>query len=268
MPIPIRSSTALFLALALFAVTTLLVLKHDAKGPGTPLPLTDTAPPQEDFAVAPGGGAESPQLASVAESNDDSFVVDRERLYDVSYLVDPLLIAHATANNVTAECLLARAKKRRDGVEIARGVCRRLDAVHFLNPKTGDYASLSNDELASLALADASAAVVMGRRLNNRVLSERWFELAVALSGKAGPLQEWVANHDDDLGRRERLELQYEVYLTTAALGFDTGAAEVARERLTSEGVDLAPIYERANARLERLSGLRQTYVGKPWGES
>ena len=50
-----------------------------------------------------------------------------------------------------------------------------------------------------------------------------------------------------------------------AALGFDDDPAEFYARYLREAGVDLEPLHERAQARLDRLSETRQQLVGRDW---
>lgn len=197
---------------------------------------------------------------------DPAFSIDSSRLYDLAYLNDPDLLAYARTQNFSAECIVAREKRRLDGVEVPKGVCAHAYTSMMVNPNKDDFEAFSDQELQSLAETDASAAVILGRRVNDRDRSEYWYEVAVALSGKPGPLEEWISGRDQGLTEAEYNALRYEVYLAAAAIGgYGIDALPTLEVELSEAGVPLEPIRQRANERLRRLTAMRMSLVGRGW---
>ena len=237
-----------------------------------------------------------PAVANAMNDNVESdFKLDADRLFDLSYQTDPALVAFAEANNLSVECIVAASKSKLHGIELPEGVCARpaqpesvagyllqpgeyADECEFINGdevchrvKISDhpYEQYSNSELESLATVSPEAAVILARRLQDNSESEKYYERAVVLSGKPGPLSEWMMHRNiGGLSRRNgvldipKAELGYEIYLTMEALGYPAGSSDEFAQALKEEGIDLTTVRERANSRITRLTKEREVVLG------
>lgn len=227
------------------------------------------------------------------------WVVDLSRLGDPAYETDVDLVRLANGYGLTASCLLAQVRLRtagspvRDACDAARWVARH-DGLHVLPGTYEDVCRLrgaqvvcrpekvaahpfeqfENHELESLALSSPEAAVVLARRLPDPAAAERYYEQAVALSGRPGPLLEWMTRtgtgglefYGDQLDVGKAM-LGYEIYLVMTAFEHGRQAADDYAGMLAGAGVDLEPIRQRAGERLERLRRLRLSLLGSDWEE-
>ncbi len=237
-----------------------------------------------------------PELA--LDVNLDSNV-DLSRLSDPAYETDPDLVRLAEGHGLTAPCLLAQVRLRTTGIPVGDACdiaswTARHDRLHVL-PGTYEercdlrgaqvicrtervaahpFEALGNHELESLALSFPEAAVLLARRSTDPAVSEHYYEQAVALSGRPGPLLEWMGHtgvgglefHGGhlDVGKAT---LGYEIYLVMTAFDHGRQAADGYADALLDAGVELAPIRQRADERLERLHRLRLSLRGSGWEE-
>jgi len=107
-------------------------------------------------------------------------------------------------------------------------VCRTYGAHEYSHRvKVADhpYENYSDKELYALANSSPEAAIILARRVPNNIESEKYYEIAMALSGRPGPLEEWMMHRNlGGLVRHngvldiDKAILGYEVYLTTSRL--------------------------------------------------
>jgi len=139
-----------------------------------------------------------------------------------------------------------------------------------------EYANYTLAELESLAVVSAEAAVMLARRTQSTDEAERLYERAVVLSGKPGPLVEWM--HLRDLGGIEHYNgvlnvdkalLGYEVALIQARFPYARQANKKSvyyYERLLADaGIPLDAAREHAAIRYVRMTRARHEIVGFPW---
>jgi len=228
-----------------------------------------------------------------------AFAFDFTRLSDPAYETDPDLVRWAAGYGLTTPCLLAQVRLRTarepvgDACDIASWIARH-DRLYVLpgtyeevcRPQGAEvicrtervaahpFETFGNHELESLALSFPEAAVLLARRSNDPAVSERYYEQAVALSGRPGPLLEWMGQ--TGLGGLEfrgghldvgKATLGYEIYLVMTAFDHGAHAADGYADALIDAGVELAPIRQRASERLERLHRLRMSLLGSGWEE-
>ena len=211
---------------------------------------------------------------------DSDFQIDPNRLYDITYETDPALVAFAEANDTTPKCLIDVLKRHLYGEPEHSDACDQVrqqqeqetNAMHVQVSEDHPYASYSDDELRSLATSSPEAALILARRLGFSEESEQWYERAVILSGKPGPLVEWLHSQSmgglqfsNDVLEVESATVGYEVLLVVAKFGDAKDAVAMFSKALTDAGVDLAPIQARADQRFARLTQARQELVGEPW---
>jgi len=139
-----------------------------------------------------------------------------------------------------------------------------------------EYGRYTGEELRSLATSSAEAAVAFARRLESDTEAEQMYERAVVLSGKPGPLVEWMyardqggIEHYSGVLNVDKAALGYEVALVQARFPYAPNTTRDAvayyETLLEAEHVALAPIRARAAERFERLSRERIAIVGWPW---
>lgn len=292
----------LALALLLFfaSIGGLLLYQSQRSAPTEPTPTTNES---GNPAAQPAGRTDNAASGDVTapQALTGDFRFDLSRLYDLSYQTDAGLVAFAEQNDITVECVIAGIKEQLHGT-VAPDLCnfsasavraadahkvsigvyeyRCVEANGQQNCRTvkavpHPYEAYTDEELESLALSVPEAAVILARRSEDDSVSSGYYEQAVALSGKAGPLEEWMIHRD--LGgletingelNVEKASLGYEIYLTTSALGYGSDILSEYEEKLTAAGIDLAPIQEKAQLRLTRINELRTSLVGRPWGDS
>ncbi|MEM8685388.1 MAG: hypothetical protein AAGF72_18345 [Pseudomonadota bacterium] len=251
--------------------------------------VSDRAP-----AGKPGAGPDAAASPPVAV-----FIPDFGRLHDPAYAFDPELVRFAEANDISAQCLLAQVRFYVEGASTASACdvdrwVGRHDSLHILpgvyeevcRTAGGEvdcrtervaehpFEKYADHELESLAVSFPEAAVLLARRSSDPAVSERYYEQAVALSGRPGPLLEWMQQRRtgglefvDSALDLEKAALGYEIYLTTSAFEHGAHAAGDYASALQQAGVDLAPIQRRAEERLHRLQRLRVALVGNGWEE-
>ena len=230
---------------------------HGDSTPGT----GDNGPPGGEHSVV--ARTEPIPVPTVATQRDEpmSFTLDRQRLYDVSYLVDPGLVAYAEAIDRTPECIV---KTERGEASIDdRPLCTPVSAeLHSLERPGEALKNLPLEQLLILADTDPKASIAVADFYywqGDIQKQELYTERAVALSGKANPLFELTGDGG--------YELQYELILTAEALGrkIEAQIEQSAMNRLDAEQRASAEV--RAQERVERLTALRQQLVGRPWGD-
>jgi hypothetical protein len=228
---------------------------------------------------------------------ETGFKFDSDRLYDISYEVAPDLVAFAASIGKTPACLIEIVKREIDGITPPESQCRgnapSLTDEKVILPGTYEtdcrimrgqetcrrvkvadhpYEKYSDDELRALAYTSAEAAIILARRIPDDALSEQHYEQAVVLSGRPGPLEEWMLQRN--LGGlvqiggvldMNKAKLGYEIYLTTAQLGYGNDAAAEYERILKDANVDLGPIQRRADARFARLTNARRAIVSGGW---
>ena len=236
-------------------------------------------------------------LNSLTDAVESEFQFDGSRLYDLSYEADPDLVAFANSIGKTPACLVDLVKRQVEGSAEAPLRCTDMPPGHASNKvvipgtyemvcrnmgahevcrrvKVADhpYEQYSDAELRSLAQTSPEAAVILARRSQDDSEAEAYYERAVALSGKPGPLVEWMLHRN--LGGLVRIggaldvdkaTLGYEIYLTTSRLGYGADAAAEYERILVEANIDLAPVRARANERFERLTDAREALVAAAW---
>ena len=146
----------------------------------------------------------------------------------------------------------------------------------------------SDEELRNMASTSPEAAVTLARRtVLDKDEAERWYERAVVLSSKPGPLIEWMLHQniegiDENSGVLdgdaiavypslllldvEHAKVAYEISLIAEMLGFEQGVVVEKYEKgLTKEGVDLEPIRKQAEARFAQMTADRMELLSAPW---
>ena len=246
--------TLTLLAFAMLAVGYWYSTSEQA--PITDPPIADIDEPPKSIPV--------PRLIT-EQQQSSTFEIDRERLYDLSYLADPDLIAFAEAHDVSAECIVK--VERGEATMSDRPVCERISiAAHTLD-SAAELANLTLEQLLPLAQTDAQAAALVSQAyyyLGEFDKQEQYVERAVALSGKANTLFGLLGvdrGVDSDV-------LEYELLLIAEALGRKT---QPEHRFMAIHGLSPQQVIEaqqRAEARLQRLTEMRQELVGKPWGIS
>jgi len=198
------------------------------------------------------------------------FEIDETRLYDVSYLTDPDLVAYAESIDRTPECVVQRARVNMYDASIYNPrdeVCYSVTARKFEIPiEPENLGFMTTAELKALAETQPAANLMLANhyhRAQEFAEAERVLERAVALSGSPNPLYK-IAHANgvtDDM-------LRWEIYLTAEALGRKNHPMmrELLRNKLTTEEREIAE--RRAQERVTRLTALRQELVGRPWGSS
>ena len=235
---------------------------------------------------------------SLAQAVSSEFEFDGSRLYDISYEIDPALTAFAKSIGKSPACVIQLVKLQVEKSDVALDSCSldrdtSADAMvvvpgsyetvckmqggreYCRRVKVGDhpYEKYSDDQLRSLAESSPEAAVILARRLPDDEQSESYYEKAVALSGRPGPLEEWMLHrnlgglvHVDGVLDVDKAILGYEIYLTTNRLGGYGASALPEYERvLLDANIDLAPVKDRAERRFARLTDARQAIVGTQW---
>ncbi len=231
------------------------------------------------------------------EEEEPEFQFDTSRLYDASYETDPGLVAFSKSIGRTPACLVDIVKRQVEGSSEPPARCRSEAEPHsdelFVNPGTYEsvcrflgtyevcrvvkvadhpYEQYSVAELRSLAETSPEAAVILARRSPDASEAEIYYERAVALSGKPGPLMEWMSRrsvggmvHVGGVLDVDKAKLGYEIYLTASRLGHGADIAAKYEQALVEAGVDLSPVQLRAGERFERLTDLRQALVARDW---
>lgn len=198
-----------------------------------------------------------------AEASETLFEVDRARLYDVSYLTDPQLIAYAESIDRTAECVLVAGREKVSPDTSDDSACFSVSqAQHRIEFTVGGLSDMTDDQLLALAVSDPNANLVLAHRhSSDPEIANRHIERAMALSGKAGPVQMLQATDDVPF-----LVHAVEVLLTSEELGRHIDPMILAnfRHGLTDDLQTLAE--ERAYRRAEQIKRLRKDLVGEPWG--
>ena len=192
-----------------------------------------------------------------------AFEIDRGRLYDVSYLTDPNLITYAESVDRTPECILVASREEVSPDTSDDPACFSVSqAQHKIDFTVGGLPDMTDDQLLTLAGSDPNANLLLAyRHLEDSHTVTRHVERAMALSGKAGPVQMLQAT--DDVPERVHA---LEVLLTSEALGrrIDPQILASFRSGMTDELQALAA--ERAQERTNRIRQLREDLVGEPWG--
>ncbi len=235
---------------------------------------------------------------ALSDTVESEFELDAGRLYDIGYESDPALVEFSQSIGKSPGCVLEMAKRVVDQVEPDLSRCRgESDSNSFddlvLLPGTYEsvcrmqqgqeicrrmkvadhpYERYSDDELRSLALSSPEASIILARRLEDDAASERYYERAVALSGRPGPLAEWMlqrnlgglVRHDGVLDI-DKAALGYEIYLTTSRLGYGADAVAEFERVLSEEGVDVRAIQKKAADRFQRITDLRSSLVSDAW---
>ncbi len=247
------------LATAIATVSYLVLVERSTSPMIDSLVTSDTTPPAEL------------SVPSVSAQRDTvSFEIDESRLYDVSYLVEPDLVAYAESIDRTPECVVHRA--RVDMYDAATynprdSICYSVTASKFAIPiEPENLGFMTIDELKALAETQPAANLMLAkhyRRAQEFANAERVLERAVALSGSPNPLYKIVYTNGitDDM-------LRWEIYLTAEALGRKNHPMmrDLLRNKLTIEEREIAE--RRAQERVAKLTALRQELVGRPWGSS
>ena len=232
-----------------------------------------------------------------ADGVSEDFRLDIGRLYDLSYETDPALMDFASSINKSPACVVDIAKRvvendptvnvRCENNKVAgnsskvllpgdyESVCRYIDSHEYCRKvKVADhpYEEYSDEELLSLVTSSPEAAVILARRVVDASESRIFYEHAVALSGRPGPLEEWMLHRNTGGLIRmngeldvERAIVGYEIYLTTARLNYGSDALREYERILIEQGIDLEPIKQRAAVTYEELTDLRKTLVGMNW---
>lgn len=282
----------IFIAVGLVALVILAVLASGNRPATAPAGLdaaSDESPPDV--------WSEPEVLNSLTDGVDSEFRFDTGRLYDVAYEADPALIAFATSIGKTPACLIDIVRMQVEGstepparceykapshasdqVVIPGAyetVCRTIGTQEICRRvKVADhpYEQYSDGELRSLAETSPEAAVILARRSPDDSEAEAYYERAVALSGKPGPLEEWMLHrnlgglvHIDGSLDVGKAKMGYEIYLTTSRLGYGVEAVAEYERVLIEAEIDLAPIRSRANERFERLTETREAIVATGW---
>lgn len=256
--------------------------------------LTTTATPPSQ-----GKGFESKSATSAANgASDAAFDFDKDRLYDPSYETDPALVEFAAEHGISPKCLIARVKAYFDRVP-ADQACANESAkydysAHRLNIRTETYVcedvsgvphcqtvrvrehpydEYSDAELRYLADSSAEASFLLAKRLGWDDEAEFFFEQAVALSGKSGPLEHFLVMKDASGISRSNGKLQapqamttYEVSLVMGWLGWpDDARLRYVEGALLEEGYDLEPVRQRAVERYNRITQRRLELLGRNW---
>jgi hypothetical protein len=232
----------------------------------------------------------APELAE-----QDSFRFDMDRLYDISYEADPKLVEFASSIDVTPSCLIGFIKAQKEKQPVPH--CGRVKATdysaHMLLPgvyeticytvdgdevcrriKTDDhpYEVYSDEELASSAESSPEAAIILARRISDSEASARLYERAVALSGRPGPLEEWM--YQKNTGGLEwrngvldvdKAKVGYGVYAITGRLGYGENNLQEYRSVLSQAGVDVDALDVEADEKFASLSELRMELLAQPW---
>jgi len=189
-------------------------------------------------------------------------LIDREQAQQVSQL-DAIVEAGFRTDSQT--------KRQLPSIELP--VVGRPVSDFQLPASDHAYSVYSDDELRAMSVSDPDAAVLLARRTDNDDAAELLYERAVALSGSPDPLFEWLFNRHSRAGARtggeleslESTETAYEIALTTSKIvDWPDGVQRYANE-LLAEGVDLAPIKQRADRRFDRLTRERQALLGEGW---
>jgi len=230
-----------------------------------------------------GGNAEEPErppaLANqpVVEASPPRDAVTRKldpaRLFDRAYEGDPVVRAIAEDMGLSPACVIAYEKFALHDIPMPEGVCA-TQGNQFPTLRVGEdhlYTGYSNAELESLATSDPTAAVILARRTESDAEARAWYERAVALSGIAEPLIEWMThrsigglfyeNGELDVAKAAR---GYEIFLTAAAFG---GASDVSldiyQQELEAAGIDPGPIERDAANHVARLKADRAELTGE-----
>jgi hypothetical protein len=117
-------------------------------------------------------------------------------------------------------------------------------------PVDHPYHAYSDAELDSLAVSDPVAAVVLARRTESDEEAKKYYERAVALTGKTNPLIEWMYDREvggleweNDVLDVEAAKKGYRMYLAAAEFsGEPDPVIKDFKNALEAEGVDLSQI--------------------------
>lgn len=251
---------AIGLLLALLLVGFAIASYHaqDVRDPAVDL-LEPTSPEVAQDAATNGTRVlpEGPAVKSGAR-----FDVDRHRLYDVSYLADPQLIAYADSVDRTPQCVLVATRENVTPDTSEDPACFSVSQqAHKIGFTVGGLSDMADEELLMLAETDPNANLALAyRHFEDAETVSRRVERAMALSGKAGPVQLLQATDDVPEGVHA-----LEVLLTSEELGRRIDPVILAgfRSGLTDELQALAQ--ERAHQRASRIKQLRKDLVGEPW---
>ncbi len=148
--------------------------------------------------------------------------------------------------------------------------CLGLSAAQFCNEESiHEYFSYSTQALKQLAVADAAAAEVLGFRLllENPALSESYVIRAAALSGKPGPLVEYLLLRQDfatDPGTRQLRDVDAALHGLTIAtvvdrIGYPLLLADSYVSTLREFGVSDEDISAAREASEEILAAMAET---------
>ena len=226
------------------------------------------------------------------------FNFDIDRLYDPAYEVDPALVEFADSHGISPTCLIARVKAHMDqlplpkecvdellqdnyaahrlGIQTHDYVCDEVDDVQncrMVRVREHPYDEFSDTELRYLADSSAEASYLLAVRLGWDEEAGHFYEQAVALSGKSGPLHRFLMMENASGITYTNGELQvakakitYEVLLVMDWLGWpgDKYLRDV-EEALVSDGHDIEPIRRLAEARYNRISWRRMELLGRGW---
>lgn len=250
-----KAAALVFLALALVAMVYSYQKQGDDQLIAQPVETPDV------ISASPSEGIPVP-VVSTLPPEAVPFEIDQRRLYDLSYLVDPDLIAYADSLDVSPVCVVAVA--RGEATFNDRPVCDLITInAHVLHADNGiEYDRLTMDELMTMADTDPYANQEIGGRYINSAepdLATRYYERATAISGKATPIM-FIRQTDV-----HPEVLQYELLLVAEALGRKPQPIQrfVATNGLGED--QLVEAEQRARLRLERLTDLRMELVGQPW---
>ena len=281
-------AAAIFIAVAILVAGALYLAKSDKNlERDTDFPIVQ---PNETQSAAR-------QIVAQPDGKDDGFQFDLDRLYDLSYEVDPELIEFAASIGVSPGCLIQTVRANAENKELP--VCGGIRATerneHMLLPGTYEkvcrdtgtgerchqskvadhpYESLSDDELRALADTSAEAAVLLARRMVDPLASRDYYERAMVLSGKAGPLEEWMYQKNagglqwvDGKLDIQRAKSGFGVYALTARLGYGAQSLERYRQVLIDHDIDTTSLEKLADEEFERLTLERQALTANPWPE-
>lgn len=280
-----RRWVALAVAIAIPLTAFLVSTRNDSIESGHPQRPVTKGPVAADVP-----SKHAPKLAE-----DDSFKFDMDRLYDISYEVDPELVEFASSIDVTPSCLIGFIKAQIEKQPVPH--CGRVEtadySAYMLLPgvyetfcysvdsdevcrrvKTADhpYESYSDAELTTLSESSPEAAVILARRISDPQESVAFYEKAVVLSGKPGPLEEWMYQKDtgalqwrNGILDVEKAKVGYGVYAITSRLGYGERALQEYKHALVQAGVDTDKLDYEAQVKFASLSELRIELTTKGW---
>lgn len=210
-----------------------------------------------------------------AQSPDQPFEIDLDRIYDKGYAAEPEIQNLAESYNISPECLLALAKYRFDQVPLEPGICPKpaenSESLALSIPEDHPYHRYSDQQLETLAETSPEAAVILARRVESDEESREVYERAVALSGISSPLLEWMTARNTgglnyDYGQLDvaAAKVGYEIFLIAAAFdGKRDPIVDTYEVELRKEGVDLAQIEAHALQEVQELYAQRYELTGR-----